>query len=187
VLSFYGFALSHIMDQVDRMTMSWIPRFILMLVAIPAFMAAQGNMVSGPMLGHQAKREATIWLETEGAKHVTLTYWPSDQPELKKSYTKRRLRPTPIAKQPLKFILPLLEPGQSYDYSIIIDKVLQKFDYPLTFKTQTLWEWREPPPQFSFLFGSCTYINDAAYDRPGTPYGRARKSFSIWPIPVRIS
>ena len=77
----------------------------------------------------------------------------------------------------MKFILPLLEPGQSYDYSIIIDKVPQKFDYPLNFKTQTLWEWREPPPEFSFLFGTCAYINDATYDRPGKPYGRGTQIY----------
>jgi len=159
------------------MIMSKLPRFLLMLVALPALMAAQGAMVSGPMLGHQAKREATIWLETEGAKHVTLTYWPSDQPEEKKAFTKRRLRPTPIAKQPMKFILPLLEPGQSYDYSIIIDEVPQEFDYPLSFRTQTLWEWREPTPEFSFLFGTCAYINDAAYDRPSTPYGKGTQIY----------
>jgi alkaline phosphatase D len=34
-----------------------------------------------------------------------------------------------------------------------------------------LWEWRKPAPDFSFLTGSCAYINDPEYDRPGKPYG----------------
>jgi alkaline phosphatase D len=34
-----------------------------------------------------------------------------------------------------------------------------------------LWQWRTDPPEFSAAFGSCAYINDEPYDRPGKPYG----------------
>ena len=44
-------------------------------------------------------------------------------------------------------------------------------DAELTFTTQSLWQWRDDPPDFNFLAGSCLYINDPPYDRPGTPYG----------------
>jgi hypothetical protein len=40
------------------------------------------------------------------------------------------------------------------------------------FKTQELWQWRKDPPKFSFLTGSCTYINNPEFDRPGKPYGQ---------------
>ncbi|MCE3283739.1 MAG: hypothetical protein K0Q66_2476, partial [Chitinophagaceae bacterium] len=37
--------------------------------------------------------------------------------------------------------------------------------------TQPLWQYRKPPPDFSFIAGSCTYFNEPVYDRPGKPYG----------------
>jgi alkaline phosphatase D len=43
---------------------------------------------------------------------------------------------------------------------------------PLQFTTKTIWEWRTDPPAFSFLAGSCLYVNDSLYDRPGKPYGQ---------------
>jgi alkaline phosphatase D len=41
----------------------------------------------------------------------------------------------------------------------------------LRFQTRPLWQWRSDPPPFRLLAGSCAYINEAAYDRPGKPYG----------------
>jgi len=151
--------------------------FVFALIALPIALLAEGRLLSGPMLGYQAKREVLIWLETEGANRVSLSYWLSSKPEDKKTFTKRRLRSTPIATQPMKFVLPLLEPGQTYGYEISIDDQPKTFPYPLTFKTQTLWEWRGGPPDFSFLFGSCSYQNETAHDRPGTPYGKGTGIF----------
>jgi alkaline phosphatase D len=42
---------------------------------------------------------------------------------------------------------------------------------PLSFSTQPLWRWRTQAPDFTAMFGSCLYVNDPPYDRPGTPYG----------------
>jgi alkaline phosphatase D len=39
------------------------------------------------------------------------------------------------------------------------------------FKTQAIWEYRTPAPDFSFLLGSCFYVNDTPFDRPGKAYG----------------
>ena len=43
--------------------------------------------------------------------------------------------------------------------------------YKLEFRTQELWQWRQDPPAIRFVIGSCLYINETEYDRPGTPYG----------------
>lgn len=83
----------------------------------------------------------------------------------------------PAGTQPQKFVLPLLEMGRRYTYTIKIDGQTQTFPYPLTFQTTDLWEWRKPAPDFSFLFGSCAYLNDPAYDRPGKPYGQGTEIF----------
>lgn len=152
-------------------------RLAILLACLPVLAWAEGSLVSGPMLGYQAHREVSIWLETKEAKHVTLNYWLDGHRNQPMSLTKSRLRPTLIGTQPMKFVLPLLEPGQTYHYAISIDDVPQTFPYPLTFKTQPLWEWRTPPPDFTFLFGSCAYLNDPAYDRPGTPYGKGTAIF----------
>jgi len=40
-----------------------------------------------------------------------------------------------------------------------------------TFQTQALWQYRTNPPEFTFAAGSCVYVNQEQYDRPGTPYG----------------
>jgi alkaline phosphatase D len=34
-----------------------------------------------------------------------------------------------------------------------------------------LWQWRTDPPTVRIATGSCAYINEPRYDRPGTPYG----------------
>ncbi|NOR88117.1 MAG: alkaline phosphatase family protein, partial [Bacteroidales bacterium] len=43
--------------------------------------------------------------------------------------------------------------------------------YKLSFESQSLWQWRTDAPDFSFATGSCAYISEEEYDRPGEPYG----------------
>ena len=43
--------------------------------------------------------------------------------------------------------------------------------YAATFQTQPMWRWRTDPPAMKIAIGSCAYINDPPYDRPGRPYG----------------
>jgi alkaline phosphatase D len=59
-----------------------------------------------------------------------------------------------------------------------------------SFTTKELWQWRKPVPDFSFLTGSCSYMNQPPYDRPGRPYGgdssiyttmaKEEASFMMW-------
>ena len=44
-------------------------------------------------------------------------------------------------------------------------------DYEMEFQTQQLWKWRTDPPDFKFVIGSCSYVNEPKFDRPGEPYG----------------
>lgn len=136
-----------------------------------------GTLVSGPMLGYRAHRETVIVLETKDAHEVRIGYQLADRPETLRTQVITDAPASPAGGQPIKFVLPLLEMGASYTYSIVIDGKIQTFPYPLTFKTTELWEWRKAPPEFSFLFGSCAYLNEAAYDRPGKPYGHGTEIF----------
>ena len=138
---------------------------------------AGGVLVSGPMLGYAAHRESLIWVETKGAKEVALEYWRAGQPATAQRIVRSDLSVTPAGGQIARFTPGLLEMGATYEYALDIDGVRQAFPYPLRFKTHPLWEWREPPPDFSFIFGSCAYLNEAAYDRPGPPYGKGTEIF----------
>ncbi len=138
-----------------------------------------GALVSGPMLGYQARREVALWVETKDARKVTLDYWLAGKPETKRTEVKDRLRETPAGGQISQFRLGLLEMGASYEYSLSIDGQKVERPYPLAFKTRALWEWRTPPPDFKFIFGSCAYLNEPQYDRPGPGYGQSTGIFKF--------
>ena len=139
----------------------------LILIIFGADLKAQ-ELRSGPMLGQVQMREVEIWLQTTGPTDVDLKYrqkkaggeWASIKARSEKDHHfSVHLKPGP------------LEPGSQYEYELFVDGKKQAFDFPLTFRTQELWQWRTDPPEFRILTGSCAYINEEKYDRPGTPYG----------------
>jgi alkaline phosphatase D len=60
----------------------------------------------------------------------------------------------------------------TYQYELWLNGKKMEFEQPLQFTTKAIWEWRTDPPAFSFLAGSCLYVNDSLHDRPGKPYGQ---------------
>lgn len=145
---------------------------------------AAGALVSGPMLGYQTHREVAVWLEVENAREVSLAYQRVDPPADALSAPVRVTRPapsaTPAGGQPMTFVLGPLEAGARYTYTVSIDGAPAPRSYPLVFQTTVQHEWRGPAPDFSFLFGSCSFFNDQPYDRPGKPYGSGRDDV-LWP------
>lgn len=168
-------------EHTATMLRSSIRRFapLLILLTLGQAHLIAGDIVSGPMLGYRAHREVFLWLETKDAADVTLTYWLRGQPDTTQSITHTDVPPTPAGGQIHHFRPGLLKMGATYDYRLTIDGVDQTLAAPATFTTQDLWEWRKPPPDFSFLVGSCAYINDPEYDRPGTPYGKTTHTFEL--------
>lgn len=63
-----------------------------------------------------------------------------------------------------------LNPGTNYQY-FVSDAKGSAISDTLQIQTQPLWQYRTDPPQLNFLLGSCTYINETEFDRPGDPYG----------------
>ena len=49
--------------------------------------------------------------------------------------------------------------------------------YKLRFQTLKLWQHREEPPPFRVALGSCAFVNEAPYDRPGRGYGNDYEIF----------
>ena len=150
--------------------------FLLCLSFLCFVATAQKTILSGPMLGYVEHREALIWYE------VRTDITNSFSVRFKKKNGNDTLR---VARQieyaahgtnaetaTIKFICDNLEFGTTYEYSFYVDEELQATPYVTQFKTKELWEWRKPAPDFNFLMGSCFYMNDTPYDRPGKPYGQ---------------
>jgi alkaline phosphatase D len=148
-----------------------IKLLLLLLFAVnQAFSQNMPKVVSGPMNGYAEHSECLVWIQTEACEKVKIEYrkkgnkdWLSEEQNLA------------FSKKPsiTKFILTELEFGSTYEYKIILNGNSEyKPGYNLEFKTKKMWEWRTPPPDFTFLFGSCLYVNDSTYDRPGKPYGQ---------------
>ena len=114
-------------------------------------------------------KEVGIWLQLNKKGNVKIDYWLEDQ---KKSSARSEMAETSgdnyfVA----RIILDSLDPGKKYYYSVSIDGNEVNFNYELKFQTQSLWQYRTDPPEFSFSLGSCLYDNEPEVDRPGKAYG----------------
>ncbi|MEZ5276277.1 MAG: alkaline phosphatase D family protein [Opitutaceae bacterium] len=155
-----------------------LPGLVILLGILGTAPGQAGHLISGPMLGYVEHREALIWLEVEDAETVSLACWPEERPDKKTLLEMPAPPPHPAGGSILKFRPGLLEPGTTYRYTIAIDgEDVTPAPGILQFRTRTLWEWRTDAPDFSFLAGSCAYVNEPVYDRPGTPYGKGTGIF----------
>jgi alkaline phosphatase D len=128
------------------------------------------ELIAGPMLGYAEHREVLIWLEVSPqVNKVMLRYWKQNEPNAAQNIAYQGTLQQTF--NPIKIAIGGLEPNTTYNYEVILNDLVQKMPYPLTFKTKDLWEWRKAAPDFTFHIGSCLYVNDPPYDRPGKPYG----------------
>lgn len=143
---------------------------ILFIFFIFSATSAQNKLLrAGPMLGYVEMQEANLWIQTKEAAEIGVRYWikgmnkPS-QPQFRTATDQKESFTRHIKLTDLDY-------GTTYVYELFINGELVKFSYPTEFTTQQLWQWRYDPPSFTLAFGSCLYINDKQYDRPGDPYG----------------
>ena len=144
--------------------------FLLLFLLGTITLSAQRELLqSGPMLGYSEMREVMLWVQTTEPASVQFAYWP-----LENSDQKSRTEVYQTVKEEAftaHLVADELEPGTEYAYQLWINGqpiALPTLSY---FTTQPLWQWRTDPPNFHFVLGSCAYINEPEYDRPGTPYG----------------
>ena len=65
-----------------------------------------------------------------------------------------------------------LEPGTNYGYRVYVTDDTNSAEHITnTFTTQELWQYRKDAPDFRLALGSCSFVNEPPYDRPGEPYG----------------
>jgi alkaline phosphatase D len=145
---------------------------LLFLLAFSSLFAQKTSNItlrSGPMLGYIEMLEALVWVQTTDAATVEMVYWDSAAIETKhfsnKILTEKKDAFT------AKLIADEVEPGRTYFYEIRLDGRKIDRPYPTLFRTQPLWQYRTEPPVFSVAAGSCSYINEEKYDRPGKGYG----------------
>jgi len=157
----------------NKRTIRILPTVLFLLVLMLTFsrpaVSQHANLESGPMIGYVEMQETLIWLQTKSPAEVVIEYW-----EDVTGATKYRTESVETVNERYliaKVILNNLKPSTTYRYDVLIDGTLATFSYPTKVTTQALWQWRIDPPDFTFALGSCFYINEEAYDRPGNPYG----------------
>ncbi|TNE55174.1 MAG: alkaline phosphatase family protein [Bacteroidetes bacterium] len=146
----------------------FLPIFLFLLLSV--FARSQESLLqSGPMLGYIDMKEALLWAQTQDAATVDFEYWDLDNPDVR--YTTDAVQTAKASGFTAKCIADRVEPGHRYAYTLRINGQPVPRPYPTEFQTQPLWQWRTDPPPFSVATGSCAYINEPEYDRPGKPYG----------------
>ena len=130
---------------------------------------AQDLINSGPMVGYSTMQEVLLWVQTSENAKVHFEYYEIDNPSIRfKTDEKITEKKTGFV---AKLIADQVMPGKKYNYEIFINNIKVSRDYEMEFQTQQLWKWRTDPPDFKFVIGSCNYVNEPKFDRPGEPYG----------------
>ena len=138
---------------------------------------SSAEIAAGPMLGFATHREATVWVQTTAPASVQLRYEPAETLEagtpIEDAAPGETAAVTTSAENDhiARFTVTGLEPGIRYAYDVLLDGAAAPEPTPLAFSTQPLWQYRTDPPAFTAAVGSCAYVNDPPYDRPGDPYG----------------
>ncbi len=131
---------------------------------------------SGPMVGYAEMREVMLWVQTTRPAIVFFAYWPEGQPDSVHYTDMYETRKEEAWTAHL--VADEVEPGRTYEYQLYLNKQPVKLAWPTRFKTPPLWQWRTDPPEFTVATGSCAYINEPPYDRPGKPYGGEYEIFT---------
>ncbi len=141
----------------------------LTLFSIAAGIAQKALLQSGPMVGYSEMREVLLWVQTKQSAKVQIAYWEPTQPN-------QKMMTDAVATQKqtaftAKLIADQVQPGKRYNYQLLLNDKPVELGYPATFQSQPLWQWRTDAPDFKIALGSCAYVNEPPYDRPGNPYG----------------
>ncbi len=142
---------------------------LAVLLPILNLQAQKALLQCGPMLGYSDMFEVKLWVQTKAAAKVQIAYW-------EKGTTNKPMLTDAVQTNKkdgftAHLIADQVQPSKVYQYEVRINDQVVKLDYPTTFQTQQLWRWRTDPPNFKAVIGSCAYINEEQYDRPGRPYG----------------
>lgn len=159
---------------------SLLPILLFVVVSatgLSAQKAALPNLVqSGPMVGAAEMREVQLWVQLRSAGSVEFSYHEAgvEDPVVYKTTPVQALAANAFA---VHAVADQVQPGKRYEASLLVDGKPVKLDAPIRFQSRALWHYRTNPPDFKAAIGSCAYINEPQYDRPGKPYGGDPKIF----------
>ena len=148
-----------------------IALIFMFVFSIPTLLQSQENLkiISGPMVTHADIRHVNIWLQVSGKGNIQVSYSPLNE------NSKERLSKIYVADSAHGFRVLMqidsVEHGKTYTYAILLNGKNIQVKHPLEFHIPALWQWRSDPPNFKVALGSCFYVNEEQYDRPGKPYG----------------
>jgi len=152
-------------------------KILLLIFIFNLVLVAQTDLLqSGPRVGYSQMREVALWVQTKKQANVKIAYW--EKRFSKNKYFTDEIKTEKVSAFTAHLVANNVEPGKKYEYELYINNKKVKRDYPLEFQTQTLWQWRTDAPDFSFVTGSCAYVNEEKYDRPGKPYGGEYEIFN---------
>ena len=158
------------MEFIQRKTkrMHYFSKVVGLIAAFLLSISSNSQIQS--MIGHVGMRNAAIWMhDSQKNKEVTLAYssdkkhWNTTSSALSSEHSFCHT-----------FTLSELTPNTTY---FVLFQTNNNVSDTLHFTTQELWQWRKDPPAFQMAFGSCAYINDTDFDRPGKPYGKDTRIF----------
>jgi len=131
---------------------------------------------SGPMLGYSEMTETVIWLQTKVPAKAQIRFWKTgDAKNIKNS---RVIQTSEQGDHIARFVLSGLSFGTRFEYDVFLNDKKLDLGFTPTFQTQPHWRFRTDPPAFRIALGSCAYINDPPFDRPGKPYGDSFEIFT---------
>ncbi len=142
------------------------PNFIFLL---PSLCFGQSLLKSGPMNGFADHREAALWVQTKAAAKVAFRFREDGlQVPFRNSESCLTEKSKGFA---ATIMVDSLLPGKQYEYELLINGKVEAGQRKYKFQTPALWMHRSDPPAFSVAVGSCTYVNEPLWDRPGKGYG----------------
>ena len=137
---------------------------------------AQDLINSGPMVGYSTMQEVLLWVQTDEKAKVHFEYYEIENPKIR--FKTDEIQTLKKSGYVAKLIADQVKPGKKYKYDIFVNDLKVERDYAMEFQTQKLWKWRTDPPDVSFVIGSCSYVNEPKFDRPGKPYGNNFEIFN---------
>lgn len=151
---------------------------VFLSISTTIILNAQSLFNAAPMLGHVDMKEVNILLNSTSECAFRIDYWPASN-KLDRRSVSGTISDSEFFTQVIT--LSELEPATVYGYEVKLSKNGAEEKYTkfgeLSFKTEALWQWRTDAPNFSFATGSCAFINEEKYDRPGKPYGNKYEIF----------
>lgn len=149
---------------------------LFFIISFSTLLNAQDVIQSGPMVGYSTMREVLLWVQTKESAEVHFEYY--DRENTKEKFKTAKIRTQKSKAFVARLVADKVMPGKKYTYEVFINGKNIKRKYPLTFQAQTLWQWRTDPPEITFAIGSCNYVNETEFDRPGNPYGSEFEIFN---------